>query len=360
MFFGGIPLASLMRDSFPRLKDLAAQVDQRIFENASASLRDWVSHKEDTLEAIHQSITPNAPVPRQSLIAGLQLVRDYLHLASIANLSFQRDSSGQLYDNVIPDVALAFMQRLQSQPRVLHPARLQELRHLQEQGCDIIIVPNHRSWFDIPVLISLLRDLSPRFVVKDELHAVPALGWSPLHQPLAGQSWKERWEHWKDDGVIRRAKHIAIDRDKPIQALKKLRRESKSVFKNGHALVIFAEETRYPTPNRRREFGMKFFESGVFAVAQGQARQGRKVLIVPVALYGLGELLPKDIWQDLLEGPTVNQPIVLSIGESIDVASVRESFPGLKRGELAMCLNLITWHRLWQELAGIQTFMNGR
>ena len=119
-----------------------------------------------------------------------------------------------------------------------------------------ILVSNHASGFDIPVLMNTFPHV--RIMFKKELSYIPFWG-----QAL-------RWGH-----------HIMVDRGKGSEAMKSLDRAANDV-RSGGQVLLFAEGTR------TRDGKMQQFKRGAFALA---AKSG--VPIVPVTVNGSYKILPK-------------------------------------------------------------------
>ena len=136
------------------------------------------------------------------------------------------------------------------------------------------------------------------------------------------------------------------------------------------------------------------FNIGAASVAQQAVRKGRQLKILPVASYGLRRLMPKETKAEdltpipwLNEAPervrkyvtqlrvaarnaaqmhvTVNQPVVFSCGEAIDVNAIPDITAKGKRGqEASQFLRRLMFQRVWAsgpesaQLAGVQHFMN--
>ncbi len=99
--------------------------------------------------------------------------------------------------------------------RVLHPERLAGRR-------SFIIAPNHESFYDIPVLLSVLP-MSMRFLAKRTLFRLPILGWS-----------------------MAAAGFVAVDREHASRSFR-LFEEALSRLQAGRSLIVFPEETRTRT-----------------------------------------------------------------------------------------------------------------
>lgn len=119
-----------------------------------------------------------------------------------------------------------------------------------------ILVCNHASMFDIPVMMNIFPHI--RIMFKKELSYVPFWGWAL------------RWGH-----------HIMVDRKKGTEAMKSLERAANDV-RTGGQVLLFAEGTR------SRDGKMLPFKRGAFAMA---GKSG--VPLVPVTILGSYKILPK-------------------------------------------------------------------
>jgi 1-acyl-sn-glycerol-3-phosphate acyltransferase len=147
------------------------------------------------------------------------------------------------------------------------------MEHVNPYG-NYILVSNHASMFDIPVLMKTFPHI--RILFKKELSYVPFWGWAL------------RWGH-----------HIMVDRKKGAEAMKSLDRAAKAIGEGGQVL-LFAEGTR------TRDGKLLPFKRGAFSLA---AKSG--IPIVPVAINGSFRILPKgsfDIRPSHIE-VIVNAPI---------------------------------------------------
>lgn len=154
-----------------------------------------------------------------------------------------------------------------------------------EAGRSYIVIANHRSMYDIPVLHYLLgrgRDL--RWIGKRELLKVPFLGWA--------------------FGLSR---HIAIDRDNRARAISALK-EAAAGSASGVSFIIMPEGTR-STDGR-----LLPFKKGGFHLAIDTG-----LPILPVSIIGSERLLKKGEWW-ILPGriEVVVRPAVDSGGWSRD------------------------------------------
>lgn len=124
----------------------------------------------------------------------------------------------------------------------------------------IIVVSNHQSMFDIPLIIWKFRRLHPKFISKKELgRGIPSISYS-LRQPG----------------------FILIDRKNPAQAIPAIRSFGAFIEEHKYAACIFPEGTR------ARDGKMKPFKNaGLLALLQTMP----SAVIVPVAITGAWEIL---------------------------------------------------------------------
>ena len=125
-----------------------------------------------------------------------------------------------------------------------------------------IFMVNHQSNVDIPILVQSLPRYQLRWIAKRELLWVPFFGWA-------------MWA----------TKHITVDRTRPIDAVKGLRR-AKERIAAGISVVVFPEGTR------SRDGQLQRFKKGGFLLA---VQTGTDV--VPVTIIGSRDLLPSGAWQ---------------------------------------------------------------
>ncbi|MDM8552908.1 lysophospholipid acyltransferase family protein [Desulfobacterales bacterium HSG2] len=120
-----------------------------------------------------------------------------------------------------------------------------------------IYMPNHQSYFDIPVLMAYLR-VQFRWLAKVELFKIPIFG-----------------------QAMQRAGYISIDRSNRKSAFKSLRQAAETI-RNGVSVVIFPEGTR------SRDGSISPFKKGGFIVAIDS-----EVPIVPVILHGTRSIMSR-------------------------------------------------------------------
>jgi 1-acyl-sn-glycerol-3-phosphate acyltransferase len=151
------------------------------------------------------------------------------------------------------------------------------LKNLDPQRQYLFVV-NHQSNIDIPVLVQALANHQLRWIAKKELLWVPFFGWA-------------MWA----------AKHIAVDRDDSLSALRSLELAKRRIAA-GISVVIFPEGTR-STDGR-----LLPFKRGGFLLALKT-----KTPIVPVTINGTGKLLPKGDWRIRQGEVTVNVGAPLTV-----------------------------------------------
>jgi 1-acyl-sn-glycerol-3-phosphate acyltransferase len=124
-----------------------------------------------------------------------------------------------------------------------------------------VIMPNHRSWMDVPALHWALGHRDIRWVGKKEIVPVPVLGWA--------------------FGVSR---HIKIDRHNRERGIRAIRQAAR-VSGGGVSIVIFPEGTRSVTAE------LLPFKKGGFHLALDTGLE-----ILPVAISGTERIMRKREW----------------------------------------------------------------
>jgi 1-acyl-sn-glycerol-3-phosphate acyltransferase len=145
-----------------------------------------------------------------------------------------------------------------------------------------VFMSNHRSQFDILAVVKALSDVQLRWVAKVELTRVPVFGWALKHTG-----------------------HIIIDRSDHHQSVASLR-AARSKMEDGISVVIFPEGTRSPADQ-----ALLPFKKGGFMLALETGFP-----IVPIAVLGSREILPRGSWQ-----PAAGE-IEVVVGAPIPVAGV--------------------------------------
>ncbi len=122
-----------------------------------------------------------------------------------------------------------------------------------------VIVANHQSLADIIVLYKTKMQF--KWVSKESLFKLPIVGW-----------------------CLSLAKHIKLSRGK-FSSIKNAYRESARWLRAGMSVVFFPEGTRSETDE------MGEFQNGAFKLAIKEKRP-----VLPVALYGTKNAIPKGSW----------------------------------------------------------------
>ena len=125
-------------------------------------------------------------------------------------------------------------------------------------GQSYLFAANHRSAFDIPVLLSKLP-IQFRWLAKDNLFKIPLFGWA-----------------------MKRTGYIPINRSHPKQAYQSLLMAAKKV-NEGTSVVIFPEGTRQETDH------LGEFKKGGFVLALKSKKP-----IVPIGIQGSAHVLSKN------------------------------------------------------------------
>jgi 1-acyl-sn-glycerol-3-phosphate acyltransferase len=135
-------------------------------------------------------------------------------------------------------------------------------------GRSMILMPNHQSHFDIPVLLGAL-DCQFRWLAKAELFKIPVFG-----------------------RAMRGCGYISIDRSDRQSAFASIGQAGDTI-RGRASVLIFPEGTRSPDGH------LLPFKKGGFVLAVDAG-----VPILPIGIYGTRRILPKNRW--LLDpGPVV-------------------------------------------------------
>jgi len=132
-----------------------------------------------------------------------------------------------------------------------------------DPSCAYVFMSNHRSQFDILAVVVALIQFQLRWVAKVELTRVPVFGWALKHTG-----------------------HIIIDRSNHEQSVASLR-AARSKMDEGVSVMIFPEGTR-SGPDQ----ALLPFKKGGFMLALETGFP-----IVPIAVRGSREILPRGSWQ---------------------------------------------------------------
>jgi 1-acyl-sn-glycerol-3-phosphate acyltransferase len=145
-------------------------------------------------------------------------------------------------------------------------------------GQAYVVVSNHESNWDPPVILSSLPELVIRFVLKTQLLSIPVFG-----------------------PALRRTGNIAVDRKQGSSDVRRVQ-SGMSERPPDVSILFFAEG------NRARDGSYRAFKMGAFATALDF-----KVPILPIAVAGTFPIWPPGrIW-------LAPAPVVLEIGEPIPV-----------------------------------------
>lgn len=124
----------------------------------------------------------------------------------------------------------------------------------------VIIVSNHQSMFDIPVIVYRFRRFNPKFISKRELgKRLPSISYN-----------------------LRYGKSALIDRGDRGQAVKEIIRVARLIETTGEAVCIFPEGTRSKTGKMK-----SFLPAGISALL----RASPSAVIVPFVIDGHNRLM---------------------------------------------------------------------
>jgi 1-acyl-sn-glycerol-3-phosphate acyltransferase len=123
-------------------------------------------------------------------------------------------------------------------------------------GGSFVFIANHRSNFDVPVILPFIS-AQFRFFAKKSLFSVPFLGYH-----------------------LRRAGHLSVDESNPRESLKGIAEAARVIQERGISILLFPEGTR--TTGH-----MEPFKDGAAYIA---IKAG--VPIVPIGIIGTKEILP--------------------------------------------------------------------
>ena len=129
----------------------------------------------------------------------------------------------------------------------------------------LIIISNHQSLFDIPLIVWGFRNHHPKFISKIELGKnIPSVSYN-----------------------LRHGGSILIDRNKRIQSAKEIEKLGRYIEKNLYAASIFPEGTRTKDGKVK-----SFMFSGVNALLKGAP----SAMVVPLVIDGDYDLLKKGLY----------------------------------------------------------------
>jgi len=158
--------------------------------------------------------------------------------------------------------------------------------------CGYVLVANHRSYMDTPVIMAHIP-LQFRFFAKKGLFRIPLLG-----------------------GHLRRAGHLPVVRENPRASVKSLSDGARLIRERNLSVLIFPEGGRAPADMREFKEGAAYL-----AIKAG-------VPAVPIGIAGTREVLP-------MESSHVRPgAVTVRIGDPILTEGVRGDY----RGELSQLL----------------------
>ena len=172
--------------------------------------------------------------------------------------------------------------------------RVEGLEKVNPQATAIYCV-NHQSAMDIPVLFASLP-VQFRFVAKRSLFNMPFMGWH-----------------------LRRSGHIPVDRDRPREAKKSMKKVAQEI-REGKSVLLF------PEGHRSRDGQLLPFKAGSFYIAILSG-----VPIVPITLNGTRQVLKPDTLR-VRAGQTemIVHPAIATRGLTLkDVDKLSEQVRGL-------------------------------
>jgi 1-acyl-sn-glycerol-3-phosphate acyltransferase len=169
--------------------------------------------------------------------------------------------------------------------------RVEGLEKLQPDS-GYVLVANHRSYMDTPVIVAHIP-LQFRFFAKKGLFRIPMIG-----------------------GHLRRAGHLPIVRENPRASLKSLSEGARLVRERHISVLVFPEGGRAPAQ-------LRVFKEGAAYVA---IKAG--VPAVPIGIIGTRAVLPMHSFH------VRPNPVTLRIGDSIATAGMKLD----RRGELSQTL----------------------
>lgn len=120
-----------------------------------------------------------------------------------------------------------------------------------EKNRNIVIISNHQSNFDIPILLSVFKNIDIGFVAKKEMETWPF------------------FSHW-----MKRGNYVFLNRNNPREGIKSIKK-AVSIVKSGYPTVIF------PEGERSYDGKIKSFKKGSFKLPL----DGNSI-IVPVSING--------------------------------------------------------------------------
>jgi 1-acyl-sn-glycerol-3-phosphate acyltransferase len=135
--------------------------------------------------------------------------------------------------------------------------KIEGIEHLNGKG-PYIFMSNHQGYYDVFALLGYLP-YQFKWLVKKELFSIPFFGWT-----------------------MAAAGYISLDREGTRQTVKAMNKAAQKI-RDGMSVVIFPEGSRSP------DGSIQPFKKGGFTLAIKS-----KVPIVPIAISGSRDIMPKD------------------------------------------------------------------
>ncbi len=195
--------------------------------------------------------------------------------------------------------------------------KIEVLNRAKEIEVPCVFMSNHQSQLDIPVLEKVLKSYNIRFLAKKSLFKIPFFGWG-----------------------IKILGYVPVEREDPREGLKSVLLCVEKI-KEGYSLIVFPEGTRSKTGE------LLPFKAGGFLIPLRA-----KVKVVPVAIWGTRDILPKgSLWFRLK-----NKKVKVYIGKPIETKNMnirdRQKLSQMVRAEIEEGLKILKGEdeRIWERL----------
>jgi 1-acyl-sn-glycerol-3-phosphate acyltransferase len=222
----------------------------------------------------------------QKLIIQFRIIMTTLEAASLMTLGliFHRGDRG--YINKKVDIwNQKMLQIVRAKYKIFNPYGFKF-----QADRSYVVMSNHMSLYDIPLIFATFPGDSVRMIAKKELFRIPIFGWG-----------------------IRAGECVSIDRKNHRQAIKDLALAKQKIL-SGIKMWIAPEGTRSRTGK------MGVFKKGGFKIALDA-----KAIIVPVAIVGSDKILPPGTFDF-----SVDESVEMHIGKPIDTMNyTRKDLPKL-------------------------------
>lgn len=139
------------------------------------------------------------------------------------------------------------------------------LENIPDNSRPLIIISNHQSFYDIPIIAHLLRKNNVKYVAKASLgKGIPTISYNLVH-----------------------GKSALVNRDNGAQAVRAIFQLGKHIQENNYAACIYPEGTRCATGKVQ-----KFQTAGINALL----RSAPSARVIPFAIKGHSDLISKSRW----------------------------------------------------------------